>query len=86
MPRPAPQLARLPRVGVVLTTGRSERLDPVTRGGSKALLRMGGLSLAERAVRALLARGLERVLAILRYGDSDSCHEFAGSGRLGCGA
>jgi len=63
-PTPA---TRLPRVGVVLAAGRSQRLDPVTRGGSKALLRLGGLSLVERAVRTLLARGLERVLVVVGH-------------------
>jgi 1L-myo-inositol 1-phosphate cytidylyltransferase / CDP-L-myo-inositol myo-inositolphosphotransferase len=55
------------RVGVVLAAGRSERLDPLTRGGSKALLRLGGLSLAERAVRTLLGYGLERVLVVVGH-------------------
>jgi CDP-L-myo-inositol myo-inositolphosphotransferase len=54
-------------VGVVLAAGRSERLESVTLGGSKALLRLGGLSLAERAVRTLLARGLERVLVVVGH-------------------
>ena len=35
-----PPLSRLPRVGVVLAAGRSERLEPVTGGGSKALFRL----------------------------------------------
>jgi CTP:molybdopterin cytidylyltransferase MocA len=35
-------------VGVVLAAGRSERMRPITGGGSKALLRLGGLSLVER--------------------------------------
>jgi CDP-L-myo-inositol myo-inositolphosphotransferase len=65
LPNPPP--ARLPRVGVVLAAGRSERLDAVTRGGSKALLRLGGLRLAERAVRTLLAYGLERVLVVVGH-------------------
>src|SRR6266511_2623234 len=64
--RPTPA-TRLPRVGVVLAAGRSQRLDPLTRGGSKALLRLGGLSLVERAVRTLLARGLERVLVVVGH-------------------
>jgi CTP:molybdopterin cytidylyltransferase MocA len=54
-------------VGVVLAAGRSERLDPLTRGGSKALLRLGGVSLVERAVRSLLACGLERVLVVVGH-------------------
>jgi CTP:molybdopterin cytidylyltransferase MocA len=65
--QPDPPLSRLPRVGVVLAAGRSERLDALTRGGSKALLRLGGLSLVERAVRTLLARGLERVLVVVGH-------------------
>jgi 1L-myo-inositol 1-phosphate cytidylyltransferase / CDP-L-myo-inositol myo-inositolphosphotransferase len=56
-----------PRVGVVLAAGRSQRLDPLTRGGSKALLRLGGLSLAERAVRTLLAGGLQRILVVVGH-------------------
>lgn len=63
-PDPSP---RPPRVGVVLAAGRSERLEPLTRGGSKALLRLGGLSLAERAVRTLLGYGLERVLVVVGH-------------------
>jgi 1L-myo-inositol 1-phosphate cytidylyltransferase / CDP-L-myo-inositol myo-inositolphosphotransferase len=55
------------RVGVVLAAGRSQRLEPLTRGGSKALLRLGGLSLAERAVRTLLAYGLARVLVVVGH-------------------
>ena len=63
-PNPSP---RLPRVGVVLAAGRSQRLESLTRGGSKALLRLGGLRLAERAVRTLLAFGLERVLVVVGH-------------------
>jgi 1L-myo-inositol 1-phosphate cytidylyltransferase / CDP-L-myo-inositol myo-inositolphosphotransferase len=55
------------RVGVVLAAGRSQRLHPLTRGGSKALLRLGGLSLAERAVRTLLAYGLEQVQVVIGH-------------------
>jgi 1L-myo-inositol 1-phosphate cytidylyltransferase / CDP-L-myo-inositol myo-inositolphosphotransferase len=62
-----PPLSRLPRVGVVLAAGRSERLASVTGGGSKVLLRLGGLSLVERAVRSLLAVGLERVLVVVGH-------------------
>jgi 1L-myo-inositol 1-phosphate cytidylyltransferase / CDP-L-myo-inositol myo-inositolphosphotransferase len=77
-----PPLSRLPRVGVVLAAGRSERLDAVTRGGSKALLRLGGLSLVERAVRSLLARGLEQVLVVVGH---DAGPVAAVIGRLGSG-
>jgi 1L-myo-inositol 1-phosphate cytidylyltransferase / CDP-L-myo-inositol myo-inositolphosphotransferase len=62
-----PPRSRLPRVGVVLAAGRSQRLESVTGGGSKVLLRLGGLSLVERAVRSLLAAGLERVLVVVGH-------------------
>jgi choline kinase/phosphatidylglycerophosphate synthase len=65
--QPTPARSRLPRVGVVLAAGQSERLASVTGGGSKALLRLGGLSLVERAVRSLLAAGLERVLVVVGH-------------------
>jgi choline kinase/phosphatidylglycerophosphate synthase len=80
--RPDPPLSRLPRVGVVLAAGRSQRLDALTRGGSKALLRLGGLSLVERAVRTLLARGLERVLVVVGH---DAGPVATVVGRLGRG-
>ncbi len=56
-----------PRVGVVLAAGRSERLRAVTGGGSKALVRLGGLRLVERAIRSLLAYGTERVVVVVGY-------------------
>src|SRR4029450_12747256 len=72
----------LPRVGVVLAAGQSERLAAVTGGGSKALLRLGGLSLVERAVRSLLAVGLERVLVVVGH---DAGPVATVVGRLGRG-
>jgi choline kinase/phosphatidylglycerophosphate synthase len=80
--QPDPPLSRLPRVGVVLAAGRSERLGSVTGGGSKALLRLGGLSLVERAVRSLLTRSLERVLVVVGH---DAGPVAAVVGRLGSG-
>jgi choline kinase/phosphatidylglycerophosphate synthase len=56
-----------PHVGVVLAAGRSERLGSVTGGGSKALVRVGGLSLVERAVRSLLRLGLEEVVVVVGH-------------------
>ena len=56
-----------PRLAVVLAAGRSERLASVTGGGSKALVRVGGLSLVERAVRTLLSAGIERVVVVVGY-------------------
>ena len=56
-----------PRVGVVLAAGRSQRLSQITRDGSKALIPLGGMSLVERAVRGLLACGLEQVVVVVGY-------------------
>jgi CDP-L-myo-inositol myo-inositolphosphotransferase len=56
-----------PGVAVVLAAGRSERLAEVTGGGSKALVRVGGLSLVERAVRSLLAAGIEHIVVVVGY-------------------
>jgi choline kinase/phosphatidylglycerophosphate synthase len=80
--QPDPPMSRLPRVGVVLAAGQSERLESVTGGGSKALLRLGGLSLVERAVRSLLAAGLERVLVVVGH---DAGPVATVVGRLGRG-
>ena len=80
--QPDPPPSRPPRVGVVLAAGRSQRLESVTGGGSKALLRLGGLSLVERAVRSLLAAGLERVLVVVGH---DAGAVATVVGRLGRG-
>jgi 1L-myo-inositol 1-phosphate cytidylyltransferase / CDP-L-myo-inositol myo-inositolphosphotransferase len=80
--QPDPARSRRPQVGVVLAAGRSERLASVTGGGSKALLRLGGLSLVERAVRSLLAVGLERVLVVVGH---DAGPVATVVGRLGRG-
>jgi choline kinase/phosphatidylglycerophosphate synthase len=56
-----------PHVGVVLAAGRSERLGSVTGGGSKALVRVGGMSLVERAVRCLLRLGLDEVVVVVGH-------------------
>ncbi len=68
----------------MLAAGWSERLDAVTRGGSKALLRLGGLSLVERAVRSLLAQGLERVVVVVGHdaGPVATVVSRLGSGRV----
>src|SRR5439155_26146257 len=62
-----PAAASSPRVGVVLSAGRSERLADVTGGGSKALIRVGGLALVGRAVRTLLGAGLRPVVVVVGY-------------------
>jgi choline kinase/phosphatidylglycerophosphate synthase len=63
----APVARDVPRVGVVLAAGRSSRLHGITGGGSKALVRLGGLTLIERAVRTLLSAGVERVIVVVGY-------------------
>jgi MobA-like NTP transferase domain len=63
--QPDPARSRPLRVGVVLAAGPSEQLASRTGGGSTALLRLGGLSLVERAVRCLLAAGLQRVVVVV---------------------
>jgi 1L-myo-inositol 1-phosphate cytidylyltransferase / CDP-L-myo-inositol myo-inositolphosphotransferase len=80
--QPDPARSRPLRVGVVLAAGRSERLASVTGGGSTALLRLGGLSLVERAVWSLLAAGLERVLVVVGH---DAGPVATVVGRLGRG-
>ncbi|MBA3691655.1 MAG: NTP transferase domain-containing protein, partial [Actinobacteria bacterium] len=55
------------RRAVVLAAGHSTRLAGMTGGGSKALLRVGGLSLVERAVRRLLELGMEEVVVVVGY-------------------
>jgi CDP-L-myo-inositol myo-inositolphosphotransferase len=52
---------------VVLAAGRSERLRLVTRGRSKLLLHLGGLSLVERAVRTLFDAGVDRVVVVVGH-------------------
>jgi CDP-L-myo-inositol myo-inositolphosphotransferase len=64
---PHPDAHARPRLAVVLAAGRSERLSGVTAGRSKAVLRVAGQSLVERAVRALLTAGLERVVVVVGY-------------------
>src|SRR5881392_2989385 len=54
-------------VAVVLAAGRSERLQSVTGGGSKALIRLGGLAIVQRTVLNLLSYGLERVVVVTGY-------------------
>lgn len=58
---------QIPRTGLVLAAGRSERLREVTGGASKALVRLGGLTLVERAVRGLIEHGCERVVVLVGH-------------------
>src|SRR6186997_1537085 len=65
--RSAARTIEPPRVGVVLAAGRSERLHRVTGGGSKALVRLGGLTFVERAAGMLLSKGIGKVLVVVGY-------------------
>jgi 1L-myo-inositol 1-phosphate cytidylyltransferase / CDP-L-myo-inositol myo-inositolphosphotransferase len=56
-----------PRIAIVLAAGRSERLQSVTGGGSKALIRLGGLAIVQRTVLSLLSYGLEHVVVVTGY-------------------
>lgn len=60
-------MIRAPRAAVILAAGRSERLQPVTGGGSKALVRLAGLALVERAIRTLLRTGLDRIVVVVGF-------------------
>jgi CDP-L-myo-inositol myo-inositolphosphotransferase len=73
-----------PNIAVVLAAGRSERLREVTGGGSKALVRVGGIALVERAVRSLLAAGIDRVVLMTGYhaGPVGAVAGRLGGGRL----
>jgi CDP-L-myo-inositol myo-inositolphosphotransferase len=59
-----------PIVAVILAAGRSERMSSHTGGSSKVALRLGGLTLLERNIRALWQAGIERVVIVLGH-DAD---------------
>jgi len=65
--RPGAPVPSASRIAIVLAAGRSLRLRAVTGGGSKALVRLGGLPLVERAVRSLWAAGIEDVVVVVGY-------------------
>jgi choline kinase/phosphatidylglycerophosphate synthase len=55
----------------VLAAGYSQRLSPLTSGGSKLLLRLGGVTLIERTVRTLLRQNVERVVVVLGHDEAN---------------
>src|SRR2546430_16468089 len=63
-----------PRVGGLLAAGRSERLRLVTDGRSKLLIRLGGVTLVERAGRSLLAAGLQRIIVVVGHQGQATAH------------
>src|SRR5207302_9824337 len=63
----SPRAGARARLGVVLAAGRSRRLSALTRGRSRALVRIGGVSLVERAVRTLHRAGCGRVVVVVGH-------------------
>lgn len=53
-----------PLPAVYLAAGEGRRLRPLTDDLPKAMLELGGVSLAERALRALRSAGIEHVVAV----------------------
>src|SRR4051812_50194587 len=69
-----PEPSRRPlRKGVILAAGLSTRMAPLSNGRSKAMLRLGGLTLLERAIRTLRTLDLEQILIVIG-------HDMAGVG------
>ena len=66
-PHPAGGSSAMPRVGVILAAGRSERLTTVTGGRSKAITVLGGTTLIERAVRTLEEAGVKEVVVVAGF-------------------
>jgi choline kinase/phosphatidylglycerophosphate synthase len=62
--RPLPGRSQ-PRRAVVLAAGRSERMQALTAGESKAHFRLGGVSLIERAIGRLRSLGIEDVIVVV---------------------
>src|SRR4051794_41841243 len=63
-----PEPSRRPlRKGVILAAGLSTRMAPLSNGRSKAMLRLGGLTLLERAIRTLRTLDLEQILIVIGH-------------------
>ncbi|HEX6132004.1 MAG TPA: NTP transferase domain-containing protein [Actinomycetota bacterium] len=58
---------RAPRKAVVLAAGLSSRMAALSKGRSKAMLRVGGLSLLERCVRTLETVGISEIVVVLGH-------------------
>ena len=65
-----------------MAAGNSERLRAVTGGGSKLLLRIGGLPLIERTVRMATRIGMERIVVVTGH-DAERVAQTAE--QTGCG-
>jgi choline kinase/phosphatidylglycerophosphate synthase len=63
-----PEPSRRPlRKGVILAAGFSTRMAPLSNGRSKAMLRLGGLTLLERSIRTLLTLDLEQIMIVIGH-------------------
>ncbi len=54
----------------MLAAGYSQRLSSLTAGGSKLLLRLGGVTLIERTVRSVRRQGVELVVVVLGHDEA----------------
>lgn len=52
---------------VILAAGRGRRLDPVSNGTPKCLVRVGGESLIERQLKILEHLGIDRIIVVVGY-------------------
>ena len=67
-------------VAVVMVGGRGERLRPYTDKVPKPLLRVGGVPIVERIIRAAADAGVERVYLAVNY-KAEAFEERLGAGR-----
>ncbi len=66
------------RRAIILAAGKGTRLQPLTADLPKCLVEVGGQPLLERALRALVSRGVVEVVIVIGYG-GDAIRE-----RIGC--
>lgn len=55
---------RCVKKAVVLAAGLSSRMEPLANGHSKAMVRLGGLTLIDRCLRTLESLGLEEIVVV----------------------
>ena len=52
---------------IIVAAGPGSRLNPLTNGKPKSLLEVGGKTILERALEALRANGIERIIVVRGY-------------------